>query len=259
VIDIHCHLLYGLDDGPSTLEASAAMAKAAVQAGTTDIVATPHANDLFPFQPERISERLKELRAAAGDGLRIYTGCDFHLTPENLESALANPARFTINQKSYLLIELSETAIPPASGGIFDRLCAAGLTPVITHPERNHLLHAKVERLRDWVARGCLLQLTAGSFLGRFGPHARKSAETLTARGLAHFVASDAHDTDYRSPALDEVYAHLAGRYGEERARLLLVENPKAAIEGRPLDPAAFLPPRRHKWFFARWLSVLEY
>ena len=106
--DIHCHLLHGIDDGAKTLEVSLAMLEAAAAAGTTDIVATPHADTQYGFQPELIVERIAELKAANASEIRIHNGCDFHLTFDNVADAIANPAKYTINHKRYLLVELSD-------------------------------------------------------------------------------------------------------------------------------------------------------
>ena len=250
LIDIHSHILPELDDGPSTIEEAIAMVRMAARAGTTDIVATPHCNVRFAFDPERIAVLLSKMRAAAGAEIRLYSGCDFHLTPENIESALAQPSRYTINQKSYLLVEWSEVTVPHTALEIFERLRGRGLIPVVTHPERNRVLQNRTDWLEEWVEHGCLLQVTAGAFLGHFGSHASKAVHALARRGLAHMAASDAHDTKYRAPALQEAYRHVASCYGESYARMLFVENPGAALNGRPLACARCIPPRRRKWLF---------
>jgi protein-tyrosine phosphatase len=182
VIDIHSHILPGIDDGPTALEDAVAMLKIAAESGTTDIVATPHANARFTFDPELIDRKIAELQAAAGPVPRIHRGCDLHLTVENIQDALAQPAKYTINNKRYLLVEFSDAFIPDTMHEIFDRFQAAGLTPVVTHPERNVLLRAQIDRLRSWVEKGCLVQITAQSLLGRFGRTARRSADQLLQR-----------------------------------------------------------------------------
>src|SRR5262249_60455385 len=103
MVDIHSHILPGLDDGSQSLEESVEMLKMAVAAGTTDIVATPHANSKFTFQPVLIAQKLAEVTAVVGESIRIYTGCDFHLQYANIHDALGHPTRYTINHKNYLL------------------------------------------------------------------------------------------------------------------------------------------------------------
>jgi protein-tyrosine phosphatase len=236
VIDIHSHILPGIDDGPTALEDAVAMLKIAAECGTTDIVATPHANARFTFDPELIDRKIAELQAAAGPAPRIHRGCDFHLTLENIQDALAQPAKYTINNKRYLLVEFSDAFIPDTTHEIFDRLQGAGLTPVITHPERNVLLRTRIDRLGSWVENGCLVQITAQSLLGRFGRTARRVASQLLQQNLAHFVASDAHDPKHRPPALNEAYIYVAKTWGEKCAQTVFVTAPRAAILGEPLD-----------------------
>jgi len=167
VVDIHSHILPGLDDGPKTLEDAVAMLKIAAESGTTDIVATPHANARFTFDPERIDRKIAELQGASGPVPRIHPGCDFHLTFENIQDALAHPSKYTINHKRYLLVEFSDVLIPNATQEIFDRFQAAGLVPVVTHPERNVVLQNRIDQLGSWVENGALVQVTAQSLLGR--------------------------------------------------------------------------------------------
>lgn len=264
MIDIHCHLLPGLDDGPDSLEESLQMVEAAIADGITHVVATPHANDRYTFLPDLVRQRRDEIARAAGDRLFLATGCDFHLTYENVRDARAHPSKYTLNQKNYLLVEFADFAIPPSVDEALHQLQLHGIVPVITHPERNGLICRQPQRLANWVQRGCYVQVTAGSFLGRFGPAARRAAEQWLAEGLVHFVASDAHNLHSRPIQLSEAYAAVCKQHGEPVARALFRENPLAAIEGRPLpwvpeppDPAHIgavgtAQGRRRKrfWFF---------
>jgi protein-tyrosine phosphatase len=250
MVDIHSHILPGLDDGAETLEESLAMLKIAAEAGTTDIVATPHANTEFTFQPDLVAQKLAELSAAAGDSIRIHTGCDFHLQYENIQDALEQPVKYTINHKNYLLVEFSDLMIFNTTGDIFYQLRSAGMVPVVTHPERNGLLQKRFEALNQWVEEGACLQVTAQSFLGRFGKHAREYAEKLMKAGLVHFVASDAHGTKDRTPDMREAFEYVSGRYGAKRAEQLFELNPRAALEGKRLpscDTEEAAP--RRKWY----------
>jgi len=250
MIDIHSHILPELDDGPDTLEESLAMLRIAVDAGTTDIVATPHASPEFPFQPEVVEARIAELVAAADSSARIHPGCDLHLSYDNIQDALACPTKYTVNHKCYLLVEFSDLLIFKTTEEIFDRLLAAGMVPIVTHPERNPLLHQRPERLQAWVEQGCLLQLTAHSLLGRFGEQAREFADLLLRRGLVHFVASDAHDAATRSPDLTGAYRHVARKYGESRAQQLFVANPARVLRGEPLGKEApASTTERRRWY----------
>jgi protein-tyrosine phosphatase len=235
MIDIHSHILWGVDDGARSLEQSLDMLTIAANSGTTDIVATPHANSEFSFDPQVIEERLAELRAAVRDSIRIHNGCDFHLSYDNIQDALATPAKYAINHRSYLLVEFSESIIPN-TGGIFERLLDQGLTPIITHPERNEAIQRQTEKLLDWVEQGCLLQITAQSLLGGFGKKAQSYSNRLLSEGLISFVASDAHDCTYRPPRINEAYALVKKKMGLEKADCIFVENPRRVLDGSPID-----------------------
>ena len=243
-------MLYGVDDGARTLESSIAMVQMAAGGGTTDLVATPHANLTYRYDPALIRERLVEIATAAGTSLRLYSGCDFHLSYDNIQDAITNPQKYTINQKSYLLVEFSDLLIFPNTADIFARLQDAGMIPVITHPERNSLLRQRIDPIASWVEAGARIQVTAQSLLGEFGAGAQSFCETLLDRGLVHFVASDAHDCERRPPRLDQAYAWLKKQYSETLAEALCVRNPRAALTGKPLDSVeAEVIPESRKWY----------
>ena len=248
MIDIHSHILPELDDGSQSLENSIEMLRMATAAGTTDIVATPHANSDFTFRPDEVEKKIAELRQATGDTPRIHYGCDFHLTPENIDDALRSPGKYSINHQGYLMVEFADTFIPKATAEIFGRMLSAGLCPVVTHPERNALLQKKLPDLEAWVEMGCYLQVTAQSVLGGFGRRAKEFSHTLLSRGLVHFLASDAHDVKHRTTVLQPAWDYIENQFGSSTARLLLEENPGRALVGEPL-PVQRLAPRRKKWF----------
>lgn len=224
-----------MDDGAKTFEESLAMVKMAAEAGTTDIVATPHADLHYRFDAALVAERVVELQAAVGSAIRIHRGCDFHLAFDYIQDALEHRRKYTINQGRYLLVEFSEMAIFHTTTDVFERFLAAGITPVITHPERNSLLRQRMTDLTKWVEMGCLMQVTGAAFLGNFGERARAFSETLMEKGMVHVVASDGHDLEHRPPVLDEVREHLRSKYSEAIAERLTRSNPRAIIESVPL------------------------
>ncbi len=252
MVDIHSHILYGMDDGAENLEQSLSMLQVAIAAGTTDIVATPHSNPEFEFQPDLISERLAELQDAGGP-IRIHSGCDFHLSYTNVDDAVANPAKYAINQKSYLLVELSDLTIFKNTESDFERLQAAGLSLIITHPERNGLVRQRLERLRNWVGMGCYLQVTGQSVVGKFGSKAKEFTDKLLDENLVHFVASDAHDTRNRPPGLQEAFRYIRKKYGEKRADRLFINNPTAALVGDPIVPEEQVETAASRKWFQIW------
>jgi protein-tyrosine phosphatase len=248
MIDIHSHILPGLDDGSKSLEESVAMLRQAAAAGTTDIVASPHANQEYTFDPLVVERKIGELQAAVGDAPRIHYGCDFHLTLENIEDALHSPEKYSIDHRGYLLVEFSDFLIPKTTDQLFAQMMNVGLRPIVTHPERNQLLQRRLPELEAWVAQGVHLQVTAQSLLGRFGKTAKHCAHEWMGRGLVHFLASDAHDTKWRTAALDEARKYVDERFGPEAGLRMFVENPRSALAGAPLS-AVPLPIRRKPWY----------
>ena len=248
MIDIHSHILPGLDDGSESLEESVEMLRQAAAAGTSDIVASPHANQDYAFDPLLVERRIGELQAAVGDAPQIHYGCDFHLTLENIDDALRSPGKYSIDHRGYLLVEFSDFLIPKTADQVFARMMQVGLRPIVTHPERNQLLQRRLPELEAWVAQGVHLQVTAQSLMGRFGKTARQFAHELMGRGLVHFVASDAHDTKRRTTALDEPRRYVDERFGPEAGLRMFEENPRAVLAGVPLT-AVPLPIRRKPWY----------
>src|SRR5579884_4373967 len=139
MVDIDSHILPGLDDGSPSLEESVAMVRMAAESGTTDIVGTPHANMQYSFEPALVRQKAAELAAAAPE-IRIHTGCDFHLSIENIQDAILHPRKYTINDTQYLLVEFPDMVTFTTTPQIFEKLRAAGMIPIITHPERNVFL-----------------------------------------------------------------------------------------------------------------------
>src|SRR5580658_7581724 len=240
MVDIHHHLLPGLDDGANSFETSVAMAKLAVAEGITHVVCTPHANGTFAFDPAvnaAKTEQLRERLAGEGIPLKLGSGCDFHLSFDNVRAAQADPARYSINGLGYLLVEVPDYGLPRGLTEIFYQLQLAGLTPILTHPERNPTLQSDQPRIAEWLRRGILVQVTAGSVLGRMGKHAERMAHQLLANRWVHFLATDAHNTTSRPPKMREAFELVAKKYGPDYARLLCVSNPLAAFLGKPLQP----------------------
>lgn len=252
MVDIHSHIVYGVDDGAKTIEDSLAMLEMAAECGTTDIVATPHSDNKYTYYPELIAERIEELQKAMGDRIRIHRGCDFHLHFDNIRNCETDQSRFTINGERYLMVEFSEINIPKNIVYVFHDMLRRGVTPVVTHPERNALLMARLNEMVEWVRSGCLMQVTAQSLTGGFGKKAEEAAKKLMRQRLVHFVASDAHDIEFRPPDLRDAWDLVASEYGKDTAELLFEINPRMTLTGEYIecdDPDD--APAKKSWF--RW------
>lgn len=235
MIDIHHHLLYGLDDGSPDIETSVAMAEEAAKDGITHIVCTPHANSYHAFQPERNKQRLADLQDRVNGRVTLGWGCDFHLLPENIADALAHPQRYTINGRGYLLVEFPDHNIPEGLTHSLVQLQQAGMAIVLTHPERNSFLAQHPQRLAQWVQMGCLVQVTASSLYGRFGKTAERFSNELLYRNWIHVLSTDAHNLNSRPPYLKPAFDYVTQHVGRETAQRLCVTNPRAIFEGLAL------------------------
>jgi protein-tyrosine phosphatase len=240
MIDIHHHLLPGLDDGAVDIETSVEMARLAVQDGITHVVCTPHANDQYDFHPAVNRQKIAALRErlqAERISLTLGLGCDFHLSYDNIQGALKDPARYSINGLGYLLVELPDYGLARGLTETFYELRLAKSTPILTHPERNQTLQADSKRMMRWLRGGLLVQVTADSVIGKMGRKAEHMAHQLLANRWVHFLATDAHSTRSRPPRMQEAHTLVANKYGHSYADLLCLDNPKAVLEGAPLPP----------------------
>jgi protein-tyrosine phosphatase len=245
MIDIHHHLLYGLDDGAVDIETSLQMAEMAIADGITHVVCTPHANSEYDFRPEENAARLACLREKLVNRLILGLGCDFHLSYDNIEDALAHPAKYSINGKRYLLVEFPDFGIPKHISTSFYEMSVAGIVPILTHPERNLTLMQQPEKMAEWLRMGCLVQVTAGSVTGNFGKGPQRVARQLLDWQWVHIIASDAHNTTSRPPVMSKAFDYLSHEYGVENAERWCRQNPRAVFFGEDLGEQ----PRPEKLF----------
>jgi protein-tyrosine phosphatase len=243
MIDIHSHILPGLDDGPKTWEEARDMARLAAADGIRTMAATPH---LFPPKggaggaindKEKILAHLAQFQEkllAEEITLEIIPGCDVPLSRESLQ-LLDEGLVLTINDaRRYLLLELPDTSFPPAIEEIVFRLQSKGLTPIITHPERHFIFQEMPRKLARLLDLGCLAQLTGHSLMGGFGRRIASFARQLVKQGYIHILASDAHDARHRPPLLSAAVTELAGLVGKGRARAMARDIPEKIVKGEP-------------------------
>jgi protein-tyrosine phosphatase len=235
VFDIHSHILPEVDDGPKSWEIAVEMCRMASADGITHMVATPHANDRYAYDRNCLKGILDQLQTKIGPSLQLTLGCDFHLSFENMERVLEQPHTYTIGDTNYLLVELSNFSVPVQVGECFTRLGDRGLTPILTHPERNPILQQNPQRVLEWAEQGCLVQVTASSFTGFWGERPEIVARWLLDRSAIHFLATDAHDLKRRVPILSQGRDVAADLAGAEYARALVEDNPAAVVRGQPI------------------------
>ncbi|KAB7671704.1 tyrosine-protein phosphatase [Bacillus sp. B1-b2] len=232
MIDIHCHILPGVDDGPATIEDSIEMAKVAVQEGIETIIATPHHKNNKYHNPRSIIidgvNNLNLVLKQEEIPLTILPGQEVHIYGELLEDYQKQEI-LTLVQGNYLFIEFPSSTVPRFAERLFYDIQTEGLVPIIVHPERNKTLQENPKLLYEFVKNGVLSQVTAASLTGYFGKNIKKFSEQLVEANLTHFIASDAHNTNNRSFKMKEAYELLEASYGidyvylfRENAELLL-------------------------------------
>jgi protein-tyrosine phosphatase len=248
MIDLHCHILPGLDDGPETLAESLDMCRAAAADGVACIVATPHRKPgTYEISRSRVLAGIQELMAAVraiGLNLRILPGMEVTVSPE-MVSLLKIGCELTLNGGCYFLAEFSPLTVPAGWDDFLVSFIDKGLVPIIAHPERNAWFIQHPEALAAAVDRGIRLQLTAMSLSGAFGVETRNFSIELVQQNLVHVLASDGHSAAFRPPKLSDGCRLVADLIGRQRAEALVCANPKAIIESRPLlemEPFSFKP-----------------
>ncbi len=242
MIDIHSHILPGLDDGAKNLETALAMARMAAQSGITDIIATPHVVDgVYDNSSETILQAVANLNTALKEHsipIHIRAGAEYRLEPD-LPRRLNARQLITLDEKGrYLLVELPASMVPDYTSRILYELQLAGITPVMAHPERNQHFIKDTALLNTLKNSGAIMQLTAGSLTGLFGRSIEKNAWRIIDSGYLTVVASDAHSTKGRLPSLKEAVLTICTQRGEGLSHLLCYENPWQLSQGQDLKPS---------------------
>ena len=240
MIDIHSHILPGLDDGAQSMEETLGMVRQLQAAGFKTLIATPHVLEgrayLSPTDILAATEQVHECVARAGMPVEILPGAENYIFPDMAKWAQAGKLLTLGNTGKYLLLELPMLEIPHYTDQVFFDLQVTGLTPILAHPERYRGLYDKPERLLDWAKKGILFQLDLRSMGGKYGPQAKRLAEIMLHSDLVHFVGSDAHRVARSESAYLEELRSVKGIVGEERFREVTVGNPRRILEGKAVE-----------------------
>ncbi|MGB5326267.1 MAG: CpsB/CapC family capsule biosynthesis tyrosine phosphatase [Pseudomonadales bacterium] len=236
MIDIHCHMLPGIDDGPRSIDESLEMARLAVANGISETIVTPHIHiGRYANTQESLAAATRDFQRCLLDNdiaLRVRMAAEIRIGAELMAMVEAQQVPFLgiLDDYQLVLLELPHSHIPPGSDKLVKWCLQRNIRPVIPHPERNKDVIRDIEKIAPLVKLGCLLQVTAGAVAGGFGPQARKRARELLKRGWVSFLASDAHNTQHRIPDLESGRAAAAAIIGEEESWRLVRDNPAAIL-----------------------------
>lgn len=235
MLDIHCHILHGIDDGAGDLTDSVEMAQIAAANGTKAVFATPHCNMsgfFLNFWSNEFDEHLGALQKAVKDrgiNLEIYPGQEIHLE-SGFAQRLKKGELITLNRSKYALVEFDFYEQEDEAYKKTDALVSEGYIPVISHPERYGFVYENADAIAKLRRLGALIQLNAGSLSGNFGKASAKIAHDTLGRGLADFVASDAHSQYSRTPDLSQAHEYVCENFSYEYADRLFRINPERII-----------------------------
>jgi protein-tyrosine phosphatase len=233
--DIHSHLLPNIDDGARSLEIALDLYRMAVADGTTHLVATPHCNYEYAFDPARNAQALAAMREQIPE-LSITLGCELHLSDANVAAAIADPSHFTCGESNYLLVEFDDFVLADQVAVPINRLHRAGFRTIVAHPERNLMFLREIQHVERFRDLGCRMQITADSLSGNWGRPAKMFAEKMLKNGLVDVIASDAHSQHRRPPHLAQAEKMAASIVGAQKARMLVEDNPAAIVANQPLS-----------------------
>lgn len=238
MIDIHCHILPGLDDGARDMEEAVEMGRLAYADGIRTLVATPHCrNGLYQNNELTILPVLGSLKQRLiqnGIGLNLISGADIHIQPQTVSFLRQNP-RLLLGGR-YFLIEFPAQSIPPYTRDFIFQALLAGFVPIITHPERNTMIQQHWEDLEEWVRAGALVQVTAQSLTGGFGSPVKELALNMVRKGLVQVVATDAHSLRRRPPILSKALEVLSRILGPDEGLTLVRDNPEKILKGETIE-----------------------
>lgn len=233
-IDIHCHILPGMDDGSDSMETSLRMLRMADEDGISQIILTPHnkpwhKNTNHAGMEAKVGQ-LQERLCREGLGIKLYAGSELYYhsgLTEELDQGMAE----TLSGSRYVLVEFDPLAdYDYIRNGIYT-LLMGGYYPIAAHVERYKNVCCKTDRLIELIEMGCLMQVNAGSIMGQYGFAVKGLTRKMLKRGMIHFVATDAHDTERRSPCLSQCAEYIGKKYGESSRRRLFYDHPMCVLQ----------------------------
>lgn len=262
MIDIHNHMLPGLDDGPKDWEESLAMARMAVEDGIREVVCTPHwQSGVYANTRSVIQERLESFQKKLGEHeipLEVHPGSELHIDVALLEK-INKGELCTLNDSGhYAMIELPKEILPQKMEDFFWSFLNEKITPVLAHTEKYLFLLQEPSILYDWIRMGILTQITASSLVGRYGPEWERFALKLLEHGMVHMIATDAHGRKIRRPKMDSARKVAEQVLGKDMALELVRGTPKRILKGEPVIPVEPVPFRSPS-FLTRARSALSF
>lgn len=250
-IDIHCHVLPGVDDGVRTMEEAIELIRTEATGGTRTFVATPHVIDRRDYDRLGLfAERLAELRTAIVEAeieAEVALGAEVYPTEHVVKGLEAGLPLTLANRGRHMLVDLPQGALPQDFDRLLFEIQARGVTPILAHPERAAPFQENLDRLPPYLERGIALQVNAGSLAGRYGPRAARSAREILRRRWAHFLASDSH-RPHAHPVLGPCAEGLRRELGDAYVALLTSESGQCVLSGSALPARPTVPTERRGW-----------
>lgn len=256
MIDIHCHILPGIDDGAKNLEDALEMARIAEEDGIKKIINTSHYHPEFDYiSGDKLKDELDKfnniLKKEKID-LEIIIGNEIYFD-DNYFSSIDKKGFYTLGDSKYILIEFSPTRFPSKLKEVIYEFKIKGYTPILAHIERYSQIQKNPSLVKEAVQEGALIQLNGPSIIGKSGSEIQKLSELLLKNNLIHFVASDAHSSDRRRPKLKEVYEYICRNYSSELANRLIIENPTKLLNNQEITIEEILEEKVEKrGFFSK-------
>lgn len=240
MIDIHAHVLPGLDDGSKDMQETMEMLRIAAKSGVTDMIATPHCNiqrtydNYYNYHYVQTFRKVEKAIYEAEIPIRLYPGAEVFVTSD-LPDLMADGKILTLNGGHYVLLEFAFDDTLEYANDMLKQICDLGVRPIIAHPERYLFVQQRSHTAFEWFERGYVLQCNKGSFTGRFGEHCALLAYELLEHNLVSVIASDAHGPYHRTPVLTDAYEELLNNFDAASLNILFEENPRRILHDEPV------------------------